>query len=313
MRRLSLFLTALLLGVALPASAGPGVFPDRIPLPDGFFPEGIAIGGSTAYVGSLNDGAIVAQDLRSGETSLFAPSPDRGLGSAITVGMDVRDGLLWVAGGGAALAPTVVSSVRAYDVVTGELVYERDVVAGFVNDVIATEDAAWFTDSFFSQLIRVPIGDDGTLGEPQNVPVGGDYVPGPDFGLNGIEATGDQLVLAQSSAPNVPGAALYTVPADVDAPALAADRIELDAVLVGADGLTLVGRTLHVTAGPPGVVEVTLAGDLTTGEIGETTPVPDSLTPTTAAAFGDRLYVVDAKFPTFGNPLETYETIAIRR
>ena len=312
MRRMSLLLTALLALAMLPAAAGASVFPERIPLPDGFFPEGIAIGGQTAYVGSLNGGAIVAQDLRTGETTPFAPSPDGGQGTAIAVGMDVRNGLLWVAGGGAGLAPTVVPAVRAYDTASGELVYERIVAAGFVNDVIVTEDAAWFTDSFVPQLIRVPI-HGSSIGEPQNVPVGGDYEPGPGFGLNGIEATGDQLVLAQSSAPDVPGAALYAVDADAEAPALDARRIALDDVLVGADGLTLVGRTLHVTAGAPGVVEVTLAGDLTTGSIGATTPVPGSVTPTTAAAFGSDLYVVDAKFPTFGAPFETYDTVAIPR
>ena len=58
---------------------------------------------------------------------------------------------------------------------------------------------------------------------------------------------------------------------------------------------------------------MTLSGDLTSGSIGDTTEVPGSVTPTTAAAFGRDLYVVDAKFPTFGNPLETYETVAIPR
>ena len=312
MRRTSLLFTVLLLAL-LPAAAGATAFPDRIPLPDGFFPEGIAIGGQTAYVGSLIDGAIVSQDLRTGETTTFAPSPDDGRGTAIAVGMDVRNGRLWVAGGGAAVAPTVASSVRAYDTATGELVYERAVVAAaFVNDVIVTEDAAWFTDSFVPQLIRVPI-HGSSIGEPEYVPITGDYVPGPGFGLNGIEATGDQLVLAQSTAPGGGGAALYAVDADADAPALAARRIALDDVLVGADGLTLVGRTLHVTAGAPGVVEVELTGDLTAGAVGSTTPVPGSVTPTTAAAFGDDLYVVDAKFPFLGAPTTAFDTVAVPR
>ena len=53
---------------------------------------------------------------------------------------------------------------------------------------------------------------------------------------------------------------------------------------VANDGLTLVGRTLHVTAGAPGVVEVTLSGDLRSGAIGETTPVPGS--PHRRSSFG---------------------------
>lgn len=313
MRRLSLFVCTALLVALLPASAGAAAFPDRIPLPDGFFPEGIAIHANTAYVGSLNGGAIVSQDLRTGQTLPFAESPDGGAGTAITVGMDVRDGLLWAAGGGPGLAPTVLPAVRAYDIDTGELVYERIVAAGFVNDVIATADAAWFTDSFGAQLIRVPIAGDGTLGEPENVAVEGDYAPGPGFGLNGIEATGNSLVLAQSAAPDGVGAALYAVPGDADAASLEAQRIELDGVLSGADGLVLVGRTLHVVAAPPDVVEIRLAGNLTTGTLVGTTVVPDSVTPTTAAKFGRSLYVVDAKFPTSGDPTETYDTVAIPR
>lgn len=311
MRRLTLLVITLLTLAVVPTVAGASAFPDRIPLPDGFFPEGIAISGNTAYVGSLVNGAIVAQDLRSGATTQFAASPGPG---AIAVGLDVDDrGLLWVAGGGPVLDPALAPAVRAYDTTTGALVYERPVGAGFVNDVIVSEDAAWFTDSFSAQLIRVPIADDGTIGEPQNVVLGGDYVPGLGFGLNGIEVTGDMLVVAQSAAPDVPGAALYAVPADATAAQLAADRIALDGTLVGADGLVLVGRSLHVVTGPAGIVEVKLAGDLGSGKVGPAVPVPASVTPTTAAKFGAQLYVVDAKFPTFGNPFETYETVAVPR
>src|SRR5688572_25353002 len=43
-------------------------FPERIPLPDGFRPEGIAIGnGPTFYVGSIPTGAIYRGNLRTGE------------------------------------------------------------------------------------------------------------------------------------------------------------------------------------------------------------------------------------------------------
>lgn len=311
MRRLTLFVTALLTVALLPAAAGASAFPDRIPLPDGFFPEGIAISGHTAYVGSLVDGTIVEQDLRSGATTLFASSPGAG---ALAVGLDVdAHGRLWVAGGGAVLAPTFVPAVRAYDTATGELVYERIVGAGFVNDVIVTDGAAWFTDSFAAQLIRVPIADDGTIGEPENVPLVGDYQQAAGFGLNGIESSGDMLVVAQATAPDVAGAALYAVPADSDAAVLAADRIALDGTLVGADGLLLVGRTLHVVTGPQGIVEVELTGDLATGTVGPAVPVPGTVTPTTAAKHGSRLYVVDAKFPTMGDPSETYETVAVPR
>ena len=49
-------------------------FPARIDLPDGFQPEGIAIGpGATAWLGSLADGDIYRVSLRTGEGSVVVP------------------------------------------------------------------------------------------------------------------------------------------------------------------------------------------------------------------------------------------------
>ena len=288
-------------------------FPTSIALPDGFFPEGIATDRGQAYVGSLIDGAIQQQDLRTGRSTQFAPSPgpDR-----IAVGMDVdTHGRLWVAGGGPALAPTVVPSVRVYDTTTGALLWDATVNAGFVNDVIVTRDAAWLTDSFSPELIRVPITRRGTIGMPEHVTLGGDWLQAAGFNANGIVASpsGRELVVAQSTAPDVPGAALYAVPADTDATVLEARRIQLDATLAGADGLVLVGRTLYSVAGPAGVVKIRLSGSRTMGHIVEVLAVPGSVTPTTAAVFGARLYVVDAKFPLFGDPTVPFATTAILR
>jgi hypothetical protein len=59
MRRLILVSLASAISLALigPAAGAPA-FPDQIPVPDGFFPEGIAVGhGHDFYVGSLLDGA----------------------------------------------------------------------------------------------------------------------------------------------------------------------------------------------------------------------------------------------------------------
>ena len=58
-----------------PATAAPsGNFPDRINLPDGFFPEGIESGrGTSVFVGSIVDGAIWRGDVRTGSGAVFAP------------------------------------------------------------------------------------------------------------------------------------------------------------------------------------------------------------------------------------------------
>lgn len=310
--------TVLLVHAPVAGAAGPPggrPFPDTIALPDGFFPEGIAIEGRHAYVGSLVDGSIQVQDLKTGASRELAPAPPGG--PAIAVGMDVDShGRLWVAAGGPLpLAPGVTPGYRVYDTATGDLLADVPVAGGLINDVVVTDDAAWLTDTFVPQLIRVPIADDGAIGAPESVGLGGDWVPSGGFDGNGIVATPDgrRLVLAQSTAPDVAGSALYLLDADLDATVLEATRITLDAELAGADGLVLLGRTLYSVAGPPGVVVVRLNGTLTAGSVLRTIEVPDSVQPTTADVFGSRLYVVDAKFPFFGNPTVTFHTTTVPR
>ncbi len=299
-----------------PVGAAPPVgapFPDAIPLPDGFFPEGIAIDDRTAYVGSLVDGAIVQQDLKTGETEQLAPSPGP---NKIAVGLDVDHlGRLWVAGGGPALNPTIIPGFRVYDTATGAMLLEMEVAAGFVNDVIVTRDAAWLTDSFAPRLIRVPITSDGGIGDPEPVALAGDWVQAPGFNANGIVATPDEktLVVAQSTSPDRPGAALYNVPADLTSGSVVAGRIDIDDALPGADGLVLVGRTLYSVAGPAGVVKMKISLADNTARIVDTLAVPGAVTPTTAAQRGSSLYVVDAKFPFFGDPTVEFQTTAIAR
>src|SRR5918997_1803382 len=56
------------------AAQGAKPFPEVIPLPIGFRPEGIEIGrGTTFYVGSVASGAIYRGDLRSGTVTPFVP------------------------------------------------------------------------------------------------------------------------------------------------------------------------------------------------------------------------------------------------
>lgn len=87
-------------------------FPEHIPLPTGFQPEGITIGrGTRFYVGSLADGSVYGGDLRTCGGTVRVPPQD----GRVAVGLDVdeRSGLLRVAGG-----PT--GDAYAYDAATGE-------------------------------------------------------------------------------------------------------------------------------------------------------------------------------------------------
>ena len=139
---------------ALTASAAPGTttFPEVIALPNGWLPEGIAVGkGSTFYSGSRADGAIYRGDLRTGEGSIFAP----GVPGRVAVGLkvDQRGRYLFVAGG-----PT--GQAYVFDADSGALVanYALTAPGTFVNDVIVTRDAAYFTDSARPVLYRLSLG-----------------------------------------------------------------------------------------------------------------------------------------------------------
>ena len=86
----------LILSLGCWTSATAQSFPETVPLPDGFQPEGITVGIShTAYVGSLAGGAIYAIDLRTGTGSELVPGFP---GSLFAVGLDFdpRSGYLFV-------------------------------------------------------------------------------------------------------------------------------------------------------------------------------------------------------------------------
>lgn len=287
------------------AAASPGVaaqpFPDVIQLPGGYFPEGIAIGdGHTAYVGSLVDGAIQAVDLRSGEgTELVAGEAGR-----IAVGMDVdrSTGYLYVAGG-----PD--GNAYVYDTASGNEVAAVNLGGGFVNDVIVTNDSAYFTDSFAPNMYVLPLTPSGAIaGPPTTIPLGGDFVfvPG-QFNANGIVASssGDTLIVVNSFMGE-----LYTV----DPMSGVASLIDLGGVAVNGDGLVLVGRSLYAVEGSKNqITEVSLAPDWASGTVVGALTSDAYAVPTTAARFGNSLYAVNAKFGTPPLPTTPYEIVGVTR
>lgn len=133
--------------MASPASAASKRFPERIELPQGFQPEGIAVGrGTTFYVGSIPTGAIYAGDLRTGEGDVLVPG---GPGRA-AIGVEEAGGILWVAGG-----PT--GKAFLYDADTGDDIAQLTLTSAptIVNDVVVTREAAYFTDSVNAFVYRV--------------------------------------------------------------------------------------------------------------------------------------------------------------
>ena len=309
MKRVSILVTSLLILVAmvLPANAGPA-FPEVIPLPTGFRPEGIAVGtGHTFYAGSLADGTIIAGDLRTGEQQVLVPGED----GRISVGMsfDSRSGYLFVGGG--------VNGVgRVYDTGDGSLLAEYPMVSGepsgdFINDVIVTRSAAYFTNSFAPVIYRVPLGPGGALPDPadvQAIPLTGDWSQEPGFNANGIEATsnGESLIVVNSTAQ-----AVFRVDPDSGVAA----QIDLGGAAVpNGDGLVLLGKTLYVVQNRMNKIGViTLSPDLSAGTVGASITSSLFVVPTTAAAFGSSLYAVNAKFGVPSPSTTDYEIIKVSR
>ncbi len=277
-------------------------FPDVIPLPDGFQPEGIVAGtGTEFYVGSLADGSIYRGDFRTGEGEIIF-TPDGG-GVAVGLAFDPRTKYLYVAGG-----PT--GGAYVIDTRTGQLVVTYDFGGAFVNDVIVTRDGAYFTDSFAPVLYQADLAPNGSpTGTFETIPLSGDFtfLPG-EFNANGIEATpnGDALIVVNSTTGE-----LYRV----DPQTGEATLIDLggDAVPSG-DGLLLEGRTLYVVQNFFNQVAVVeLSPDYTSGEVVDVLTDPDFRIPTTITSQGSRLYAVNARFDVAPGPNVEYEVVRVDR
>ena len=305
-QRSLLVLLVFVLSVAMIAAAPLQAFPDVIPLPPGFQPEGIAVGkGHTFYVGSIPTGAVYRGDLRTGEGEVLVPAQSGRV--AIGLKYDERTGLLFVAGG-----PTGFAYI--YDGETGENVDEIQLTTGprFINDVVITRDAAYFTNSQQPVLYRVPLENNGELPSSptfEEIPLTGDYVFTPGaFNANGIAATpnGDTLIIVNS----VDGL-LYNVDPDTGVATL----IDLGGATVpNGDGILLQGKTLYVVQNRLNQIAVVeLNSDLTSGEIVDTITDSDFRVPTTIARFGNSLYAVNARFGTPATPDTEYEVVRVSR
>lgn len=305
-RRLLIAVSVCLLALTmtLPAMAAKP-FPAVISLPDGIRPEGIAIGpGPTFYVGSIPTGAIYSGDLQTGEGTLLV-QPQEGR-AAIGLSLDKGSQRLFVAGG-----PTGKGFV--YDTTTGALIAEYQFTnepATFVNDVVVTNDAAYFTDSQQPVLYRVELGSGGAPSlEAETIPLSGDFVfvPGA-FNLNGIDATpnGKTLVVVSSAL-----GALFMV----DPKSGATEQIDLgNDSLPAGDGILLDGKTIYVVQNRLNQIAVVqLAPDLSSGAIVDVITDSDFVVPTTIAEFGNRLYAPNAKFGLPVTPDTPFEVVQVRK
>jgi sugar lactone lactonase YvrE len=288
MKRLVLVVLAVLAAVsAVAAVAVASKGPEKIPLPDGYRPEGIAAGkGNSVFVGSIPTGRVLEIDTKTGAQQEAVPGrpPDH---AAIGLKYDKRADRLFVAGG-----PTGKAFV--YDASGGaELAAFQLTPDGqdtFINDVVLTKHFAYFTDS--RQPVIYAVARD--LSGVTPIELTGFPMTAEQNNLNGIEASpnGRVLLAVQSSE-----GALWRI----DPATGSHTEVDLGAgELTNGDGLLLIGkRTLLVVQNRLNQIAVVkLDPDYGSGQVVRTITHPDFDVPTTVARQRGSLFLPNARFGT---------------
>jgi sugar lactone lactonase YvrE len=182
----------------------------------------------------------------------------------------------------------------------------------FVNDVIVTRTAAWFTESRSGVLYKVPLGPDGTPRPTfEIVQLTSPSPATPPANSSGIDATpdGKTLIIVQSD----PGR-LFTA----DPQTGVADEIELTGMsgnVVRGDGIHLDGKTLYVVQNTLNqIAAIELETGLGAGTIVGLIMSPGNFdVPTTIDEFGKWLYAVNARFGTSSPETATYTIVQVEK
>ena len=299
---------------AWPASAGAKtLFPASIPLPAGFYPEGIAVGrGLDFYVGSLYGGAVYKGELLTGHGRIFAV----GAPGRVMAGLkaDKRSGLLWAVGFDAAGGRAFV-----FDGSSGRRVAEIAIPgafpASFPNDLAVTDGAVYITDSPRNVIWSIALDRRGRpAGPARAITLTGDFTLTPGTNLNGIVASeSSRALIAVHSALGV----LYRI----DPHTGAATAIDLGGGAVPrGDGIVLDGKTLYVVQNFLNQISVvSLDRAHATGHVTGVITSDRLRIPSTAARFLHSLYVVNARLdvalPPFlgGQPTTIdYDVVRVR-
>jgi outer membrane protein assembly factor BamB len=269
--------------------------PDRIALPDGYRPEGIAAGkGDSIYVGSIPTGQVLEIDTKTGASSESVPARE-GLAAAIGLKYDKHADRLFVSGG-----PTGKAFV--YDASTGaELEAFQLTAAGqptFINDVVLTRNTAYFTDSRQPVIYAV----ERDLSAVTPIALTGFPMTEGQNNLNGIEAARNgRVLLAIQSSEGV----LWRID-----PATGSHvAVDLDgATLPNGDGLLLISnRTLLVVQNRLNKIAVVkLDEGFRSGTVVRTITHPGFDVPTTVARKRGSLYLPNARFTTTPTPETDY-------
>ena len=284
---------------AAPASAQTAsTAPTTIQLPDGFQPEGIAIGRLPyAYFGSRVDGDIYRASLSTGKGKVISQGPGT---QSLGLKLDGR-GRLFVSGGSG-------GDARVLDAASGRVLksYRLQTVPSFINDVVLTGGAAWYTDSTNPVLFKLPLDDHGSLpAQATRVPLTGDIVYTTGNNANGITATPDgrALIIVQTNTGKLFRTSYDGKTTQVD---LGGEAVP------NGDGMWLRDDTLYVVQNRDNLIaKIELNRHGTRGRVLSRTSDPRFDVPTTIAEYGDRFYLPNARFTTQPTPTTPYTAVAI--
>jgi sugar lactone lactonase YvrE len=307
-KRISLSgLTALALALSPQLAAADDALATTISVPNGFRPEGIAVGrGATIFCGSIGTGAVFGANLITGEGSIVVPAqPGR---ASVGLSFDDRSNLIWVAGG-----PT--GQAYAYDAGTGATValfQLTTVTPTFINDQVVVHDAVYFTDSLRAVVYRVALSRGGRVSPDAavtEIALGGDFVQVAGvLNSNGIVATpgGRSLIIVNSAS-----GTLFRVDPDSGRATL----IDLGgASVANGDGLMLRGDSLFVVQNRLNQIAVIdLDHRFERGRVTQLITDPRFDVPTTIDTFAGGLYVVNARFNTPPTADTTYTIERVSR
>jgi hypothetical protein len=236
-----------------------GGMAQQIPLPTGFFPEGITVSaGGRLYVGSVADGSIqtVAPGALAAEEFVAKgtlPKP-----SVLGMAVNGDGGILWVCNTvtsppAGELPSAAVVGIGAADrqiKATHEL--PPSSVGSFCNDIAIAENGnLWATESFGGRLFRIPVGE-LLNNTPATAWLQATELSGPmgpavgAFGVNGLALISGKLFVVNSSQ----GTLLSIDPtlaapssSDLHRVALSESGVDGGVVLANPDGITRVSDT----------------------------------------------------------------------
>ncbi len=250
-------------------------------------PEGVATrgGGKVFFVGATGDGTIYRGTVSNPTVTEFIP----GAAGKSAVGMKIRGGKLYVAGG-------ATGKISVYSLRTKELLATFDTgPGGFLNDLVVTGKGVFVTDSFRPTLWRVTNAQvRAGSGTPQAIPVAPEiaYTPGA-FNLNGIVARGHQLIVVQSNTGK-----LFSIAVKKGGTTREIHEIASDPVF-GGDGMLLDrGRLIVVRGSPAALLFLKLKHHASSAKLVATQTDSTLRGPSTVARARHLYLVVNADFAT---------------